>query len=147
MKITGKNIVSGLGTIGAVLVLLFGVSLATTLDHVIKIIRSPAKVEAIENNDSIQDARIQRLENFQEMQFEFDRLITDSWDPTLYEIADDYGNAYNVIIRETAEGVQLAFVFGMNITYEVRVDVDGRRFIYLHDNRLGTNQNTYIYEK
>ena len=79
------------------------------------------------------------------MNWELLRLMTDNRDGIdLYYLADDMGDVFDVDIRETAEGKQLAFIFKMFIVYPIYVETNGRYYVMLHHS---SEQNTYLYKK
>lgn len=145
MTINIDRVLKIAGTISGILILGFGISLATVREKVVDIVKVPPIVKELETRLIILEEMIHPMIDVHEMDWELMRLMTDNTDSTdLYEFADDVGNAYDVDIRETAEGVRLAFVFKMYIVYPMGIDTNGRLFIMLHHS---DKQNTYLFKK
>lgn len=136
------------GTIGGILMLFFGVSLAAVLTQGKEVWGCPDRVDKLEALVIEQDSIIKALIHGQHMSWEFGRLITDNPDSTdIYNVIN-WGKSFEVDIRETAEEVGLAFVFGLHNSYKIRIaDADGRKYIMLQDLQKDENQNAYLYKR
>jgi hypothetical protein len=121
-------------------------SLATVLKKAKGIVNSPAEIKNLQYNDSIQERAIHDLQHSQEFTWDLMRLMTDNLDSTLLlTVTDQSGINHDVDVRETAEGVQLAFVFDYFVVFQIRHDnVDNRKFILVHDYETGETEKYYI---
>jgi uncharacterized membrane protein len=141
-----KDLIKIIGTISTVMILIFGLSLATVLKKAKGIVHAPEQIKILNNNDSIQEREIHDLQHSQEFTWDLLRLMTDNNDSTvLRKVTDQSGVKHDVDIRETAEGVQLAFVFDYFVVFQIRRDtVDHRQFILVHDYETGETEKYFI---
>ena len=141
-----KDLIKIIGTVSTVIILLFGVSLATVFKKATVIIKYPEHRRELLVNDSIMDHAIHDLIHSQEFTWDLLRLMTDNHDSTILRtVTDQNGIDHDVDIRETAEGVQLAFVFDYFVVFQIRRDnVDNRQFILVHDYETGETEKYYI---
>ena len=141
-----KDLIKIIGTISTVMILIFGLSLATVLKRAKGIVNAPAAIRTLTLNDSIQEKEIHDLQHSQEFTWDLMRLMTDNNDSTiLRKVTDLSGVKHDVDIRETAEGVQLAFVFDYFVVFQIRTDnVDHRKFILVHDYETGETEKYFI---
>lgn len=87
---------------------------------------------------------IQHLKDYQEMDWQFSRLMTDNPDTLDWYYANDNGVVYDIDIRHNTELVPIAFVFKQYMPYPIyHSPADDKFYIIVHDN--GTNQNYYLY--
>ncbi len=144
MKI--KDLIKIIGTVSTVLILIFGVSLVTVFKKAKVIFDYPDDKRELVLKDSIMDHAIHDLIHAQEFTWDLLRLMTDNLDSTiLRQITDENGLDHDVDIRETAEGVQLAFVFDYFIVFQIRTNpADNRLFINVHNFETGENKTYYI---
>lgn len=139
-------------TISALVVALTGVSLATWLKHGKEVWNSPDEIVKMKSDiyrrDSIivrQHHEIHDLQDAQEMFFQLLRLMTDDDNTQRWKISIEGDKEYTVDIRNTAEGVELAFVSILNTVYPVYIDhadAEQRKYIIRHHN--GQNHSTYL---
>jgi hypothetical protein len=141
-----NDLIKIIGSISMVIVLIFGISLATVFKKIKKIIDSPEQIYILTYNDSIQEHDIHDLIHAQEFTWDLLRLMTDNHDSTIIrQITDENGVDHDVDVRETAEGVQLAFVFDYFVVFQIRKDnSDHRQFILVHDYQTGENEKYFI---
>ena len=143
-----KDLIKIIGSISTVLILIFGLSLATVLKKAKGIIHAPAKINTLIVLDSIQEREIHDLQHAQEFTWDLMRLMTDNHDSTtLLTVTDIQGEKHDVDIRHNAEMVELAFVFDYFVVFQVRREnVDNRRYILVHDYESGETEKYYIEE-
>jgi hypothetical protein len=141
-----KDLIKIIGTISTVMILIFGLSLATVLKKAKGIVNAPTEIKILQLNDSIQEREIHDLEHSQEFTWDLLRLMTDNPDSSiLRKVTDLQGIKHDVDIRETAEGVQLAFVFDYFVVFQIRTDnVLHRKFILVHDYETGETEKYFI---
>lgn len=141
-----KDLIKIIGTISTVMILIFGLSLATVLKKAKGIIHAPQQINTLVILDSIQEREIHDLIHAQEFTWDLLRLMTDNTDSTIiWKVTDNSGIKHDVDIRETAEGVQLAFVFDYFVVFQIRYDnVDNRKFILVHDYETGETEKYFI---
>lgn len=141
-----KDLIKIIGSISTVLVLIFGISFATALKRFRNIIDAPSNIIELQKSDSIQHLILHDLEHANEYTWDLLRLMTDNHDSTiLWKVTDQQGVIHRVDIRETAEGVKLAFVFDYFVVFQIRIDnVDSRLFINVHDQHTGETERYYI---
>jgi hypothetical protein len=144
MKI--KDLIKIIGTVSTILILLFGVSLVTVFKKAKVIVQYPEHRRELIDNDSVMSHQIHDLIHSQEFTWDLLRLMTDNTDSTiLRQITDENGIDHDVDIRETAEGVQLAFVFDYFVVFQIRSNpADNRQFISVHDYETGESQKYYL---
>ena len=141
-----KDLIKIIGTVSTILILLFGVSLVTVFKKARIIFEYPQHKQELIDNDSVMEREIHDLQHAQEFTWDLLRLMTDNNDSTvLRKVTDAQGVKHDVDIRETAEGVQLAFVFDYFVVFQIRRDnVDHRRFILVHDYETGETEKYFI---
>jgi len=140
------DLVKIIGSVSTVIILLFGVSLVTVFKKARIIFEYPEHKRELVAQDSILDHHIHDLIHANEYTWDLLRLMTDNLDSNVIRIVtDDNGIDHDVDIRETAEGVQLAFVFDYFVVFQIRRNpADQRMFINVHDYETGENQTYYI---
>ena len=141
-----KDLIKIIGTISTVMILIFGLSLATVLKKAKGIVHAPQKINTLIILDSIQEREIHDLQHAQEFTWDLLRLMTDNPDSSiLRKVTDQGGVDHDVDVRETAEGVQLAFVFDYFVVFQIRTDnVLHRKFILVHDYETGETEKYFI---
>jgi len=141
-----KDLIKIIGSVSTVLILLFGVSLVTIFKKARIIFDYPTHRQELIDNDSTMDHAIHDLQHSQEFTWDLLRLMTDNNDSTvLRKVTDENGIDHDVDIRETAEGVQLAFVFDYFVVFQIRLNpADSRMFINVHDYETGETETYYI---
>ena len=141
-----KDLIKIIGTISTVMILIFGLSLATVLKKAKGIVNAPQDIRTLQVNDSIQEREIHDLQHSQEFTWDLLRLMTDNPDSSiLRKVTDLQGIDHDVDVRETAEGVQLAFVFDYFVVFQIRRDnVLQRQFILVHDYETGETEKYFI---
>ena len=141
-----KDLIKIIGTISTVMILIFGLSLATVLKKAKGIVHAPQKINTLIILDSIQEREIHDLQHAQEFTWDLLRLMTDNPDSSiLRKVTDLQGIDHDVDVRETAEGVQLAFVFDYFVVFQIRRDnVLQRQFILVHDYETGETEKYFI---
>ena len=113
------------------------------IDAARELFAAPGKIRILEHDIDSLKLEIHKLHDYQEMDWEFSRLITSNMDSLdLYKFADDHGVPFEVDIRETGKN-KLAFIFEMYIIYPIATGPNGRMYIMLHDSE---DQNTYIFK-
>ena len=141
-----KNAITILGGISMILVIFFGVNLATSVKNVKSVFNLPAKIEHLQEIDSQLLYEVHELEHATELMWELARLMTDDPDTLLYTIVVN-GIPYNVDIRQNAEGVELAFVFKQYVVYPLMYSpADRRKYVVIHDFYSGNSEKFYLYE-
>lgn len=143
-RINGKNIASWIGTANVILIAILGVNFGVFKDRIVEMWHAPESIVVLEKKIAEQDSINQLNENRWEMDFELDRLMTDNDDSLVYVIETNGGRqVYDVDVRNTAEDVEMAFIFDLYIPYPVNISVaDGRKYIILHNK--DEKQNTYL---
>ena len=142
-----KNIITILSGLSMVLLIFFGVNLATSVNSVKSVFRIPSKMENMHSIDSQLLYHVHELEHANELMWELARLMTDDPDQIIYAITYKDGVPYTIDIRQTAEGVELAFMFKKYIVYPLHYSAaDRRKYIVIHDYHSGTSENYYLYE-
>ena len=141
-----KDLIKIIGSVSTVLILLFGVSLVTVFKKARIIFEYPQHKQELIDNDSVMEREIHDLQHAQEFTWDLLRLMTDNNDSTvLRKVTDAQGVKHDVDIRETAEGVQLAFVFDYFVVFQIRTDnVLHRKFILVHDYETGETEKYFI---
>jgi len=141
-----KDLIKIIGSVSTVLILIFGVSLVTVFKKARIIFEYPEHKRELIINDSIMDHAIHDLEHANEYTWDLLRLMTDNPDSSiLRQVTDLQGIKHDVDIRETAEGVQLAFVFDYFVVFQIRRDnVLQRQFILVHDYDTGETERYFI---
>lgn len=151
MKAKWKSIQSNAALILWVITVVTGVSgfsIVGGIDYVRRIDGLLDRAEQLERKVATQDSMLYAHKISIKMAFELDRIMTDNNDTIIYYIVDSRNNEYEVDIRNNNEGYQIAFVFGLNVSYPVRTDpADNRKYIVLHDASNHTQYGTYIFEK
>ena len=144
MKVS--DLVKIIGSVSTVLVLLFGLSLATVFKKIKVAINAPQQINTLIALDSIMDREIHDLQHAQEFTWDLMRLMTDNHDSSiLLHVTDAQGVIHDVDIRHNAEMVELAFVFDYYVVFQVREDnVDHRKFILVHDYESGETDKYFI---
>jgi len=138
------------GAVSALLVLLFGISLATVRQRIVLMVKVPELVPTIVNNLEHTDSLTHILIITNQMLWEAARVMTDNRDTIEWRIVLQNGNSYDVDIRNTAEGFELAFISKLNVIYPLRrARADGRRYVVLHKEFLSHDEepNIYLYKK
>jgi len=144
---TFTKIITILSGISMVMLIFFGVNLATGVNNFKSVFKVPQKIEAMSQVDSQLLHEVHELQHASELSWELMRLMTDDIDTLMYAITYEDGIPYNIDIRQTAEGVELAFVFKQYIVYPLRHSpADKRKYIVIHDYYTGNSQNYYLYE-
>ena len=107
---------------------------------------APIDILMLQHSDSVMDHEIHDLIHAQEFTWDLLRLMTDNHDSSLiYRVTDDNNITHDVDIRETAEGVELAFVFDYFVVFQIRHNnADNRRFINVHNYDTGETDKYYI---
>ena len=141
-----KDLIKIIGTISTVMILIFGLSLATVLKKAKGVINAPQQINTLIALDSIMDREIHDLQHAQEFTWDLLRLMTDNPDSSiLRKVTDQGGVKHDVDIRATAEGVQLAFVFDYFVVFQIRRDnVLQRQFVLVHDYETGETEKYFI---
>lgn len=133
-KITFKDIISVVTGFSTILVIFFGVSLATTVDNVKSIFALPKEVNALFVSDSLFHEFLQHSDHHHEMVWEMFRVMTDDDDTLQWYYVTEEGAAFDVDIRATAEDVEFAFVYRTNEIFPVfQSTADQRKYIVRHN--------------
>lgn len=149
MKFNVKNIANYAASISAILVVLFGVSLASTIGRFRQVWKIPENDREQDSIIYILKEEIRHAEHIQEMTYEFARLMTDNNDKDDWFVVGEGGEKMDVDIRNTAEGVELAFIRKLFIIYPVYYDSadDGRKYIVMHEHNSDDRPSTYLYKE
>ena len=139
--ITFQDVTKFITSLAALVMVLFGVSLATTFKNIRQVFQTPQKIDQLIENDRIIFNHIKETDYSHEMVWELFRIMTDDIDTCRWYYADEAGVAKNVDIRETAERVELAFVFEGHEIYPVfDSPADDRKYVI----RRNGDQENYI---
>jgi len=142
-----KNVITVLSGLSMILVIFFGVNLATGVNNFKSFVKMPEKVKQMNEIDSSLLFHVHELQHANELMWKLARLMTDDPDTVLYRIVDVNGVPYEVDVRQTAEGVELAFVFKQYAVYPLRYSpADRRKYVVIHDYHTGASHNYYLYE-
>ena len=153
MKIDIKKSAIGIVALFSVLAI-FGISWGSISGKFGEIWNAGERIEALERSDrmkdsiiAIQDKRIHHLEIQGRMSYETDRILTDNLSPVIYEVENMEGDKYDVNIRGTNEGAEIAFISDIWMQYPLYYDIDGRMYVTLHNEATHERKGTYITEK
>ena len=137
-----------IGTVSTILVLGLGTSIVAVRERIVDIWNVPPRIDALEISDSINTSKIHFNDHRFEMGWVFDKSLIDNLDSTvLYEVVDDFGNAYEVDVRWTGDGYAFAFVDRpVYIPMPLYTNDVGRLYIVL-DTEFGERQDYYLYKK
>ena len=146
-KPTFRDSVTFLTTLSTALMLIFGVSLTTTIGGFKSVMEAPKKIENLYKTDSLFHEFLRDSDHHHEMVWEMFRVMTDDDDTLQWYYVTEVGTTFDVDIRATAEDVEFAFVYQSNEIFPVYSSTaDNRKYIVRH-NGSGQDYMTFLYEK
>lgn len=142
-----KETVTFLTTISTLLMLVFGVSLTTTIGGFRAVFNAPEQIKQLYKSDSLFHEFLTHSDHHHQMVWEMFRVMTDDDDTLQWYYVTEEGASFDVDIRATAEDVEFAFVFR---TYEIfpvfSSTADNRKYIVRH-NGDGQDYMTFLYRR
>lgn len=144
---TLKSLVTFLTTLSTLLMLVFGVSLTTTIGGFKAVVQAPQKIQQLYKSDSVFQEFLEESDHHHQMVWEMFRVMTDDDDSLMWYYVTEEGAAFDVDIRATAEDIEFAFVYR---TYEIfpvfNSTSDRRKYIVRHG---GKNEDymTFLYKR
>jgi len=145
MKIDLKKSMGGVVTFIAALTLFTGITAGVLRERLVSLWQLSGMKDDIEKTDF----SVHQQEHNDEMFFHFARNMTDNDNTIRYHIELDGGQIiHEVDIRNTNEGYEMAFVYGLWRIYPVHYDAaDSTRLtIKLHDYTVGEEKATLLIE-
>ena len=146
-KSTFRDGVTLLTTISTAIMLIFGVSLTTTIGGFRALMEAPKQIKGLHQTDSLFNDFLQHSDHHHEMVWEMFRVMTDDDDTLQWYYTTVEGAAFDVDIRSTAEDIEFAFIFRTNEIFPVfSSTADNRKYIVRH-NGDGEDYMTFLYER
>ena len=142
-----KESVTFLTTLSTILMLIFGVSLTTTIGGFKAVLEAPKKIENLYKTDSLFHEFLRHSDFHHEMVWEMFRVMTDDDDTLTWYYVTEIGTTFDVDIRSTAEDVEFAFIFKTNEIFPVfSSTADNRKYIVRH-NGDGQDYMTFLFKR
>ncbi len=142
-----RDSVTFLTTLSTALMLIFGVSLTTTIGGFKAVMQAPKKIESLYRSDSLFHEFLKDSDHHHEMVWEMFRVMTDDDDTLTWYYVSEEGAAFDVDIRATAEDIEFAFVYQTHEIFPVfHSTADSRMYIIRHN---GGDQDymTFLYRR
>lgn len=146
-KFTFRDAVTFVSGLSALMVVFFGVSLATTVENVKDIFKAPVLLQEISTNQQEIYNFVKQSESKDEMMWEMFRMMTDDDDTLSWIYTTDDGVPFDIDIRSTAEDHEFAFVFKTHEIYPVFTNPADRRKYIIRQNGDDEEYLTYLYQR
>jgi hypothetical protein len=118
------------------------------IDAARELFSTPGNIKKLEVVLDSLELEIHKIKHYQEMDWEFGRLMTDNPDSLDWYYVDDGGSVHDVDIRHNAQLISLAFVHKDYMIYPMYFSpADNKYYLIVHDHVNGQNQNYYIYKR
>ena len=146
-KPTFRDSVTFLTTVSTALMLIFGVSLTSTIGGFRAMLDAPKQIKTLYQTDSLFHEFLRHSDHHHEMVWEMFRVMTDDDDTLQWYYVTVEGTSFDVDIRSTAEDVEFAFIFKTNEIFPVfSSTADNRKYIVRH-NGSGQEYMTFLYQR
>ena len=142
-----KESVTFLTTVSTLLMLVFGVSLTTTVGGFKAVFKAPNQIKQLYQTDSLFSEFRNDSEHHHEMVWEMFRVMTDDDDTLQWYYITEEGASFDVDIRATAEDVEFAFIYRTHEIFPVFSSTsDNRKYIVRH-NGGGQDYMTFLHKR